>query len=454
MADTMTVISIDRSRAQSKQFNISTSMIMHSVSIKRAHSISFLLLACASQTVSANGFSFSTAADFTSGRYGGATSTDIWYVPFTARYDKGRASFRITIPYLNMTGPSNVLGPGIGVIDSRGAIFDGGGISGGSGGGGGGIVICDDRNINCPGIIAADGSGGSGTGGGSGSGGGSDSGGGSGGGSGTGGGSDDSGGDDHGGSGGGSDDGGGDDHGGSGGGGDDGGSDDHGGSGSGSGSDDGSGSGGSGSDDGDSSGSDSGGGHGADDAVEKSRQGKVSALGLAGGIPLGGPSFSNSTRSGLGDIVTAFSYNLINHAPTGIAFDITARLKIPTASSSQRLGTGQVDYAVQGDLYKTIAKFTLSATFGYRILGNPSNITFHNVFYGAAGAGYRLSDTITLGASYNMGQSPVRLQDSRDLTVYLSQRVSNHFRLNIYGLKGFAERSPDWGGGLNLRYVF
>ena len=438
MADTMTVISIDRSRAQSKQFNISTSMIMHSVSNKRVYSISFLLLACASQTVSANGFSFSTAADFTSGRYGGATSTDIWYVPFTARYDKGRASFRITIPYLNMTGPSNVLGPGIGVIDSRGAIFDGGGSSGGSGGGGGGggIVICDDRNINCPGIIAADGSGGSGTGGGSGSGGGSDSGGGSGGGSGTGGGDDDGGGD-HGGSGGGSDDGGGDDHGGSGGGGDDG-----------------SGSGGSGSDDGDSSGSDSGGGHGADDAVEKSRQGKVSALGLAGGIPLGGPSFSNLTRSGLGDIVTAFSYNLINHAPTGIAFDITARLKIPTASSSQRLGTGQVDYAVQGDLYKTIAKFTLSATFGYRILGNPSNITFHNVFYGAAGAGYRLSDTITLGASYNMGQSPVRLQDSRDLTVYLSQRVSDHFRLNIYGLKGFAERSPDWGGGLNLRYVF
>jgi len=22
------------------------------------------------------------------------------------------------------------------------------------------------------------------------------------------------------------------------------------------------------------------------------------------------------------------------------------------------------------------------------------------------------------------------------------------------GLKGFAERGPDWGGGINLRYVF
>ena len=91
---------------------------------------------------------------------------------------------------------------------------------------------------------------------------------------------------------------------------------------------------------------------------------------------------------------------------------------------------------------------------GYRVLGNPSEIVFHNVLYGAASVGYRLSSAITIGASYNMGQSPVRLQDSRDLTLYLSQRVSDNFRLNIYGLRGFSERSPDWGGGINLRYVY
>jgi len=54
-------------------------------------------------------------------------------------------------------------------------------------------------------------------------------------------------------------------------------------------------------DGGGSGGSDSGGGHGADDAAQKSRHGKVSALGLAGGIPLGGSSLLNSSRSGLGE---------------------------------------------------------------------------------------------------------------------------------------------------------
>lgn len=386
-------------------------------------------------TVFANGLSFSTATDFTTGKYGGTTSTDIWYVPFTARYDRDRASFRVTVPYLNITGPGNVLGPGIGGIDGGGAIIIGGGIVGGGGGGGsggGGIVICDDQNNNCPRIISGGGNN-SGSGGNNG-----------------GGGDDNSG---NGGSGGG-----GDDDGGSGGGGDD----DNSGNGGGGGGNSGSGGNGGGGDD-DNGGSGGNGGGGDDDNSGRGgggrddnsgRQNKTSAVGLVGGIPLGGPSFANSTQSGLGDIITAFSYNLFNHAPTGIAFDVTARLKIPTASASRHMGTGQVDYSVQGDLYKTISKFTLSATFGYRILGNPSGIAFHNVLYGAASIGYQLSANTTIGTSYTMGQSPVRLQDSRDLTIYLSQRVTDNFRLNIYGLRGFSERSPDWGGGLNLRYVF
>ncbi len=433
----------------------------HLPSFKQASLVLLLAFACSSPAAIANKFSFSAATDFTTGKYGGTTSTDIWYAPFTARYDNGRASFRVIVPFLNITGPGNVLGPGIGGIDGRGTIIGGGTSFGGGNlgsGSGGGIVVCDETNDDCSGKNPGRSGNNTGSGGNSGSngsaggnsgsgGGGSDDGGNSGNG---GGGSDDGG--NSGSGGGGSDDGG---NSGSGGGG----SDDGGNSGNGGGSDDGgnsgSGSGGGGSDDGSNSGSGGGGGSGSpDDTRDQLRQRKISALGLTGGIPLGGSSLPSSTQSGLGDIITAFSYNLIDHTPSGIAFDITARLKIPTASANRNLGTGHIDYAVQGDLYKTISKFIFSATFGYRILGDPSGITFHNVFYGAAGAGYRLSENITLGTSYNMGQSPVRLQDSRDLSLYLSQRVSNNFRLNIYGLRGFSERSPDWGGGINLRYVF
>ncbi|MBY0473439.1 MAG: hypothetical protein K2Q13_00060 [Nitrosomonas sp.] len=392
-----------------------------------------LVLGINCPVVFANRLSFSAATDFTTGKYGGSTATDIWYVPFTARYDKDRASFRVIVPYLNITGPGNVLGPGIGgVVDGGGPII--GGISGGSSSGGGGvIVICDEDTQNCSGENPGREESNSGSGGGDDNGNGGGNGGGN---SGSGGGD---GGDDNSGSGSGGS--GGDDNSGSGGGGDDGNS----GSGSsGGGDDDNSGGGGGGGDEDDDS----------DDAINSVRLSKTIASGLIGGIPLGGSSFNRTTQSGLGDVVAAFSYNLIDHAPTGIAFDITTRIKIPTANAKQNMGSGQVDYAIQGDLFKTMSKLTLSATFGYRILGNPSGITFHNVLYGATGAGYQLSPSVTMGANYTMGQSPVRLEDSRDLTLYLSQRVSNNFRLNAYGIRGFSDRSPDWGGGINLRYIF
>jgi len=422
---------------------------MHSTFLFKQTSLALLLVfAYGSSTASAaNGLSFSAATDFTTGNYGGATSTDIWYAPFTARYDNGRATFRVIVPFLNITGPGNVLGPGIGGIDGRGSIIGGGDIGGGLiGGGGGGIVVCDEENDDCSNNDDDN------SGGGSGSGGGDDN-------SGSGSGGDDDnnsgsgngGGDDNSGSGSG---GGGDDNSGSGSGG--GGGDDNNGSGSGGGGDDNSGSGNGGDDDNSGSGSSGGGGddNSGSESDNSGRQSKISASGITGGIPLGGSSTTTSSQSGLGDIITAFSYNLIDHAPTGIGFDITTRLKIPTASASRNLGTGQVDFAIQGDLYKTISRFILSATFGYRVLGNPAGVTFHNVLYGAAGIGYQLSSRTSIGTSYNMGQSPVKLQDTRDISIYVSQRISDNFRLNIYGLRGLSERSPDWGGGLNLRYVF
>lgn len=324
--------------------------------LKRKFFVVMLLLVHAAPEAFANRFSFSAATDFTTGDYGGVTPTNIWYVPFAARYDKGRASFRLIVPYIDITGPGNVLGPGIGGIDGRGGVIGGGFVNGGSG-----VVVCDEDAEDCFANEQNQ--------------------------------------------------------------------------------------------------------RVSDDEKNESESGKeigiktttpeqIGRLGLVGGIPLGGSSLFRTSQSGLGDVIGAFSYNLIDHAPTGIAFDITTRLKIPTANASHNLGSGKVDYAIQGDLYKTVSQFTFVATFGYRILGNPSVIAFHNVLYGAATVGYRLSSNVSLGTSYTMAQSPVRLQDSRDLTFYLSQRVTDNFRLNVYGLKGFSERSPDWGGGINLRYIF
>ena len=53
----------------------------------------------------------STGSYFATGDYGRSDDTEFWYVPFELRYDVFPFSARVTVPYLRMDGPMNVVGP-------------------------------------------------------------------------------------------------------------------------------------------------------------------------------------------------------------------------------------------------------------------------------------------------------------------------------------------------------
>lgn len=54
-------------------------------------------------------FSLETGMDYNTGKYGGTQSTDILYVPFTGKYQGKSWTLKLTIPYLQITGPDNVI---------------------------------------------------------------------------------------------------------------------------------------------------------------------------------------------------------------------------------------------------------------------------------------------------------------------------------------------------------
>lgn len=71
-----------------------------------------IFAACAYQMATAadsKPFSLSTGFDYSSGKYGGSTSTDILYIPVIAKYDTGAWSLKLTVPYISITGPGNVI---------------------------------------------------------------------------------------------------------------------------------------------------------------------------------------------------------------------------------------------------------------------------------------------------------------------------------------------------------
>ncbi|GAB3027717.1 MULTISPECIES: transporter [Oleiagrimonas] len=61
--------------------------------------------------------SFTAGADYTSGKYGTDTTTDIWSVPLTFGYDTGKWRFKLTVPYIHISGTGNVV-PGVGKVNN------------------------------------------------------------------------------------------------------------------------------------------------------------------------------------------------------------------------------------------------------------------------------------------------------------------------------------------------
>ncbi len=54
-------------------------------------------------------FSLTTGFDYSSGKYGNATATDILYVPVIGQYEMDKWTFKLTVPYISVTGPGGVV---------------------------------------------------------------------------------------------------------------------------------------------------------------------------------------------------------------------------------------------------------------------------------------------------------------------------------------------------------
>ena len=70
----------------------------------------------ATPTRRANRLGVSTGFDWSTGDYGESLSTEIWYVPLNVRYEWQHWLFRVTVPYIRVTGPGNVVVGGDGGI--------------------------------------------------------------------------------------------------------------------------------------------------------------------------------------------------------------------------------------------------------------------------------------------------------------------------------------------------
>lgn len=179
---------------------------------------------------------------------------------------------------------------------------------------------------------------------------------------------------------------------------------------------------------------------------------------LIDGTPQGAPGFTGK-RDGIGDIVLAAGggYYPVNGSLPAV--ELTGKVKFGTANEDEGLGTGEVDYSIQFDIWKQFGAVTPFATAGYTFYGDPPDFDLKNRAYVSGGAVLSLGkiagasfDRFSLGAVYDWAQSSIGGRgDIHELSPFATIKLGRHFALDPYAVVGLSKTAPDWGVGMQIR---
>lgn len=162
------------------------------------------------------------------------------------------------------------------------------------------------------------------------------------------------------------------------------------------------------------------------------------------------------TTHGAGDVTASATVaNVIDDRDYFLGMDLTAKIKFGTADEQKGLGSGENDYALQASFFKTLGNWTPYLDLGYRWKGDPVGIDYRNVWYGTAGSSYRLSAAWSVGGDYSWRERLTTGGDAvSEVSIFADYKLTANNKLNLYGVAGFSNASPDWGAGMTLSHGF
>jgi len=160
-------------------------------------------------------------------------------------------------------------------------------------------------------------------------------------------------------------------------------------------------------------------------------------------------------RSGLGDVSLTAAYAVPPEAMGRFDVDLSARVKLPTASQSKGLGTGETDFGVSMDVSRTIGVWAPFFTVGYRWLGEPEGVDLHDTINASLGTSLVVGGTGVIIVSYDyISATSDLVDDAHEIFGAFSRPLNDRVNWTVYGVAGLAEGSPDAELGLALTYKF
>lgn len=164
-----------------------------------------------------------------------------------------------------------------------------------------------------------------------------------------------------------------------------------------------------------------------------------------------GPTGVLETNSGFGDLTLGVNYNVPTDVTGKWLVQLQGRLKLPTASVDDGLGTGELDGGGNIDIAYDFGRFTPFTTLGYRFRGDPEGVELNNTFNASVGAAYNLGGGYALLGSYDFRQRTTdTAENSNEIFGAVSGRFNSNVRWTLYGSVGLTAGAPDGGAGVQL----
>lgn len=129
------------------------------------------------------------------------------------------------------------------------------------------------------------------------------------------------------------------------------------------------------------------------------------------------------SRSGLGDVVASATYSFGLSDAT--FFDVTGKVKLPTASTEKSLGTGTTDFTLQGEVMQVFGDVSAALRAGRRFNGESDTFVLDDVWLGGASLFYVAGPT-TWGLDYDWRDGSLPTSPNRsELTGSATHKLSD-----------------------------
>lgn len=167
----------------------------------------------------------------------------------------------------------------------------------------------------------------------------------------------------------------------------------------------------------------------------------------------GGFAAVDNQRSGLGDVNIFASYSF--DLGGGTYLDPSVKLKLPTASRADRLGTGEIDVTTALDLVHEFGPVTAYVHGRRKFAGKPVGSSVRSTWGAGGGLSVRAGNGVSLGADYDWQQSAFALRPaSSEASAWANFRLARGISMTAYAGTGLNANSADVFGGLTLGLRF